>query len=145
MESIQAQWCATRPRSPSISVLAQGSPFVQASLRRGGGLGDRGLEGRRKMARRVKAQSKPPPTRPPALTPSSPALNSELTGEMRRALAGRQVGNNTLWGRRELGFPACLPPRRGRGRNKCRCFLCKWITESVLTSTYPISEDQYVP
>lgn len=41
MESIQSQWCATRPRSPSIGSLSSGKPVLQGSLGRGWGLGDR--------------------------------------------------------------------------------------------------------
>ena len=47
---------------PASVVLAQGSPFLQASLGRGWGLGDRGLEGSRRVSHRVKEQIKAQPT-----------------------------------------------------------------------------------
>lgn len=146
MESIQSQWCATRPRSPSIGSLSSGKPVPPRVLRERLGSGGQGSGRQQEGVTQWKSRSN--------CSHPSPRLSHHLHTPCTQSSQVRDAERPSRapgWEEHTLGTQrarvSCLRASTAgeRGRNKCRHFLCKSITKSVLTSTYPISEDQYVP
>lgn len=113
MESIQSQWCATRPRSPSIGGLSSGKPLPPRVLRERLGSGGQG-SGRQQegVTQRERADQTAANHHRGSHIFTRSALRAHRW-EMQRDLEERQVGRSTLWGRRELRFPACVLPPQG--------------------------------
>ena len=138
MESIQSQRCATWPRSPSISGLSSGKPVPPSVLRERLGSGGQGSgrqqEGVTQSERADQSAAHPSPRLSHHLhtlrTQSSQVRDAETssraTDQKQHALGMQRARVSCL--------SACTAGEHGR--NKCRPFLCKSTTKSVLTSTY---------
>lgn len=113
MESIQSQWCTTRPRSPSISGLSSGKPIPPSVLKERWGSGGQG-SGRQQEDVTQSESTDQTATHPsPRLSHHLHTLRTQSSQVRDAERSSRATGWKQRTRDAELGFPVCLPPQRG--------------------------------